>query len=121
MRLSEIKGEEAFKTAGKIIGLLREMFQDKELSQIVAEEEQGWILNFFSTSLEKKSDIWLTMFLALNPDKSRDDVSLSSVITFAYEFKNDPELMSLFFSQSEQTVNNSSGSHTETTKATEQK
>lgn len=110
MKLTDIKGQEAFKVMGTLIGCLREMFTDKELSKITTEQKQGWLLDFFNISLEKKSDIWLKMYLALNPDKKEEDVSIASVIQFAFDFKNDPELMSLFFSQGDQTEKTSSGS-----------
>ena len=109
MKLSEIKGENAFKAVGKVIGCLRDMFKDEELRRISTEKKNGWLLEFFSVSLEKRSDVWMKMFLILNPDTKREDVSLGSVIRFAYDFKNDPELMSLFFSEGAQTENKSSG------------
>ena len=112
MRISDIKGEDAFKVLGQVVGYLRDLFQDEELSEIATTQRKGWLLEFFSTSLEKKSDTWMNLFLALNPDKKKEDISIATVITFAYDFKNDPELMSLFFSQGGQTVNNSSGSPT---------
>lgn len=110
MRLSDIKGQEAFKTIGKVVGYLRELFKDEKLQKIVSEKKAGWLLDFFAISLDVKSDTWMKMYLALNPDTKADDVSIGSVIRFAYEFKNDPELMSLFFSQGEQMENNYSGS-----------
>lgn len=110
MKLSDIKGQEAFKVMGTMIGCLREMFSDKELGKIATEQKAGWVLDFFSVSLEKKSDIWMRMYLILNPDTKEEEVSLGSVIKFAYDFKNDPELMSLFFSQGEQTEKTSTGS-----------
>ena len=110
MRLSDIKGQDAFKAIGTVVGCLREMFKDEKLSKMVAERKSGWLLDFFSISLDRQSDIWMKMFLALNPDTKEDEVSVGSVIRFAYEFKNDPELMSLFFSQGEQMENRSSGS-----------
>ena len=118
MRLSDIKGEQAFQVMGDVIDCLREMFADEKVIKVVNDKKQGWILEFFSVSLKERSDVWMKMYLALNPDVKKDDVSLGSVIKFAYDFKNDPELMSLFFSQSEQTEINSSGSHTVTTKET---
>ena len=108
MRLSDIKGQDAFKAVGKVIGCLRELFKDEALSAIVREKEAGWILDFFAVSLEKNSATWEKMFRILNPDVK--EYSLGSVIRFAYDFKNDPELMSLFFSQGEQMENKSSGS-----------
>lgn len=119
MKLSEIKGQEAFKVMGKLVGCLREMFQDDELKKISSEQKAGWLLDFFSVSLEKKSDIWMKMFLALNPDVKEKDVTIGSVIKFAYDFKNDPELMSLFFSQGDRTELNSIGSPTENIEETE--
>ena len=119
MRLSDIKGEQAFKAIGKLVGCLREMYQNEKLLPIVKSDKENWMLEFFEVSLEECSDIWIRMYLVLNPDTTEDDISLSSVIKFAYDFKNDPELMSLFFSQSEQTETNSSGSLTENSKVTD--
>lgn len=119
MRLSEIKGEQAFKAIGQIVGCLRELFTDEKVLKIVTEQQKGWMLEFFQTSLEERSETWLKMYLILNPETDVNDVSLGSVVRFAYDFKNDPELMSLFFSQSEQTVKNFSGSHTENIEETE--
>lgn len=116
MRLSDIKGEQAFKAVGQIVGCLREMFEDDNLAKIVDNENKGWILEFFQISLENKSDVWMKMYKILNPDV---EVTLASVIKFAFDFKNDPELMGLFFSQGEQMVKNSSGSPTENTEAPE--
>lgn len=110
MRLSDIKGQDAFKAIGTVVGCLREMFKDEKLSKMVMEQRSGWLLEFFSASLDNHADIWMRMYLALNPDMKEDDVSVGSVIRFAYDFKNDPELMSLFFSQGGQMQNNSSGS-----------
>lgn len=110
MKLSEIKGHEAFKAIGTVVGCLRDMFKDEKLSVLVTEQKAGWLMEFFSESLDKHSDIWMKMFLALNPDMNEEDVSVGSVIKFAFDFKNDPELMTLFFSQGEQMVNNYSGS-----------
>ena len=110
MKLSDIKGKDAFKAVGVVVGCLRDLFQDEVLSKISTEQKKGWILDFFTVSLEDHSDVWIKMFLALNPDMEEEDVSLGSVIKFAYEFKNDPELMSLFFSQGEQMEQTSSGS-----------
>mgnify|MGYP007013892989 CR=1 FL=1 len=121
MRLSDIKGQDAFKAMGSIVGCLRDMFSDERILQIVNEKKKGWMLDFFSVSLEERSDLWMRMYLVLNPDTKEEDVSVGSVIKFAYDFKNDPELMSLFFSQSEQTENSSSGSLTENTKVTDLK
>jgi hypothetical protein len=119
MRLSDIKGQEAFKTIGKVIGCLKKLFNDEELQKIATEQPTGWILDFFEKSLEKQSDIWMEMFLVLNPDKTEKDISLGSVISFAYDFKNDPELMSLFFSQGGQMANSFSTPPMENTTETE--
>lgn len=115
MRLSEIKGEQAFKAVGQIVGCLREMFEDEDLAKIVKGDSKNWILEFFELSLDKQSGIWMKMYKILNPD---EEVTLASVIKFAFDFKNDPELMGLFFSQGEQMVKKSSGSPTENTEET---
>ena len=117
MKLSDIKGQDAFKTVGKVMRYIKDMVSDPVLNKIITEKKAGWILDFFAESLENKADIWEKMFVALNPDVT--EYSLGSVVKFAYEFKNDPELMSLFFSQGEQTENTSSGSPMVTSEATE--
>lgn len=121
MRLSDIKGQDAFKVIGSVIGCLRDMFKDEKLRKIATEQKTGWLLEFFSMSLDNHSDIWMKMYLALNPDIKEEDVSVGSVIRFATEFKNDPELMSLFFSQGEQMQNSYSGSPMVNTEETEKK
>lgn len=117
--LKDLKGNEAFKAMGRVIGGFRKLFKDPTLAEIAAKKPQGWILEFFEISLDEHSDIWMDMFLALNPDKAEEDISLGSVIKFALEIKNDEEIMSLFFSQSDQTENTPSGSLTENTEETE--
>lgn len=121
MRLSDIKGVEAFKTIGKIVGCLRGLYENEKLLKIATEQKTGWIMDFFSISLEEESETWMKMFIILNPGVKEEDINLGSVIKFAYEFKNDPELMSLFFSQGEQTVKTSSGSPMVNTEATGKK
>lgn len=110
MRFSDIKGQDAFKTVGKIIRCIQEFFKDEKLRTISIEKKKGWILDFFAESLENKADVWEKMFILLNPDVK--EYTLGSVIKFAYDFKNDPELMSLFFSEGEQMQKESSGSPT---------
>lgn len=121
MRLSDIKGQDAFKAIGEVVGCLRDMFKDEKLRKIATEQKTGWIMEFFSDSLNNHSDIWMRLFLILNPDTKKDEISVSSVIRFAYDFKNDPELMSLFFSQGEQMENSYSGSPMVNTEETEKK
>lgn len=115
MRLSEIKGEQAFIAVGQIVGILREMFADEKLAKIVDEEKKNWVYEFFQASLETKANLWMKAYKVLNPD---EEVNLANVIKFAFDFKNDPELMGLFFSQGEQIVKKSTGSPTENTKET---
>ena len=117
MRLSDIKGQDAFKTVGKVMRCIQDLFKDEKLILIATEKKKGWIIEFFAESLENKPDIWERMFILLNPDVK--DYNLGSVIKFAYDFKNDPELMSLFFSQGEQMQDKSSGSPTVNTTETE--
>ena len=116
MRLSDIKGEQAFKAVGQIVGCLREMFADEKLAKIASGEKKDWVLEFFQVSLEEKANLWMKMYKILNPE---EEVNLANVVKFAFDFKNDSELMGLFFSQGEQIVKNSSGSPTENTEAPE--
>lgn len=119
MLLDKVKGRNAFKAMGTVVGCFREMFKNKQLAEIAKAKEKGWILDFFSISLDECSDIWVTMFLTLNPEINEEDITIPAVIHFAMDIKNDPELMSLFFSQSEQTDRTSSGSPMENIEETE--
>ena len=119
MLLDKVKGRNAFKAMGTIVGCFREMFNNEQLAKIAKAKEQGWILDFFSVSLDECADIWVRMFLTLNPELNEEDISIPAVIHFAMQIKADPEMMSLFFSQSEQTDRMSSGSPTENIEATE--
>lgn len=119
MLLANLKGEQAFKAMGKLVGCFRDMFTDEKLQPIAAERKTGWILDFFAVSLEERSDIWLRMFLILNPEMTEDEVNIGAVIKFAYDVKSDEQIMTLFFSQSEQTAKQPSGSPTEITEETE--
>ena len=119
MLLEKLKGQEAFKAMGRLVGCFREMFQTDSLIEIVQTKEKGWILKFFEVSLEDRSDLWLKMFTILNPDIPEEEVSVGSVITFAYQIYSDKQIMTLFFSQSEQTVKEPSGSPMENSGATE--
>ncbi len=110
MKLSDFKGQEAFRVVGHLMRCLQEMFKDEKLLKIATEKKAGWIIEFFAESLENKPEIWEKMFVLLNPNNK--DYNLGSVIKFAYDFKNDPELMSLFFSQGDQMQSESSGSPT---------
>lgn len=114
MRLNEIRGTNAFKAMGVLVGCLKTMFNNPVLKEIVKNkgEDNSWVLSFIEKSLEELPDVWMKMFLVLNPDLKEEEVSVANVVHFAYEFTNDPEIMSLFFSQSNQRVKESSGSAT---------
>ena len=115
MKLSEFKGEEAFKVMGKVVRVLRGIFKDEKCLEIIKAKQSGWVLDFLDYSLSEQSAMWLELFCALNPDKKPNDVSTQDVLTFAYEFMNDEQLMSLFFSQSQVTQKTSIGSAMENT------
>ncbi|MBR4426401.1 MAG: hypothetical protein IKS77_01750 [Spirochaetales bacterium] len=116
MKLSDFKGEDAFKVMGKVISYLKEMFIDPKATEIVNKKEQGWMFDFLTYSLGEQSKIWLNLFCTLNPEKKAEDVSTADVISFAYEFTQDEQMMSLFFSQSRtKNVKTSIGSAMENT------
>lgn len=116
MRLNEFKGEEAFKVMGRVVGGLKAIFQDKKAIEIIQGKEAGWMMDFFQYTLTEQSKQWLDLYCILTPDAKRDSVSTSDVISFASEFMNDEQLMSLFFSQSRMiTSKTSSGSAMENT------
>lgn len=116
MKLSEFKGEEAFKVMGRIIRSFRSVFKDEKIIKITKEKDkEGWVLDLLEYSLSEQASIWLDMFCTLNPEKKRSEVSTRDVIAFAYEFMNDEQLMSLFFSQSQNKPLTSIGSATEST------
>lgn len=117
MNLCEFKGEEAFKVMGKIIRILREIFKDENVIEMTTKKEKGWILAFLDYSLENQSKNWLDLFVALNPSIKPKDVTTMDVLAFAYEFVNDEQMMSLFFSQSRMNQKKSIGSASENTEA----
>lgn len=121
MKLSDFKGEEAFKVMGKLIGSLKKLFSDKKASEIVRNHGAGtgWIMDFFEYSLIEQSGVWLEMFKTLNPEIPEGEISTQNVVTFAYEFMQDPQLTSLFFSQGRTTLKTSIGSATENTEVKE--
>jgi len=115
MKLQEFKGEEAFKVMGRVIGVLRGIFKDEKAVKIINKKNDGWVLDFLEYSLSEQASMWLKLFCTLNPDKQAGDVSTQDVIAFAYEFMNDPQLMNLFFSQSQTKPKTSIGSAMEST------
>lgn len=116
MKLSEFKGEEAFKVMGRTVGCLRAIFQDEKVLAITQAKEKGWILEFLEYSLCEQSNKWLDLYCILTPQAKRSEVSTQDVITFASDFTNDEQLMSLFFTQSRTMMPKTSiGSVTENT------
>jgi hypothetical protein len=116
MKLADFKGEAAFKVMGEVVSTLRVMFQDEKVLKIVTEQKQGYLLEFFEYSLKEQSKQWLDLFTALNPDKDREEVNPMDVVAFALEFRNDEQLMSLFFSSGRtMAMTTSIGSATENT------
>lgn len=103
MKLCDFKGEEAFKVMGKTISVLKRIFLNKKASEIIDKKSKGYLMEFFEFSLTEQSKEWLELFTILNPDKAPEEVSTQDVIAFAYDFINDEQLMSLFFSQSRTT------------------
>jgi len=100
MKLSEFKGEDAFKVMGRVISVLKRLFLDKKASEIINKKSEAYLMEFFEYSLTNQSKEWLEMFTILNPEKKAEDVSTTDVIVFASDFIHDEQLMSLFFSQS---------------------
>lgn len=113
MRLNEFKGEEAFKVMGRVVRSLRGMFKDEKVLAITTKKEEGWMLEFLEYSLSEQANIWLELFCNLNPDIKAEEVTTLDVISFAYEFTQDEQMMSLFFSQSQMKPKTSIGSATE--------
>lgn len=104
--LQEFKGEEAFKVMGRVISCLKSIFKNEEASKIIVEgrksKSQAWMMDFLEYSLTENAGEWMNLYCTLNPSADREDVSTQDVINFAFEFFNDSQLMSLFFSQSQQ-------------------
>lgn len=116
LRLSEFKGEEAFKVMGRVVGGIKAIFKDEGALKIIQNKEAGWMLDFFEYTLVEQSAKWLDLYCILTPNAKRSEVSTQDVITFASEFMNDEQLMSLFFSQSRMITSKTSiGSATENT------
>ena len=99
MKLSDFKGQDAFRVMGKLIKAFRVMFNDEKILEITERKEKAWVLNFLEYSLCEKADVWLDTFCALNPDIEAENVTTADVVKFAYDFMSDEQLMTLFFSQ----------------------
>lgn len=116
LRLSEFKGEEAFKVMGRVVGGFKAIFKDETALKIVKGKEEGWMLDFLEYTLTEQSGLWLNLYCTLTPNAKKEDVSTADVFDFAYEFTSDEKLMSLFFSQSRMITSKTSiGSATEIT------
>lgn len=125
MVLEQFKGDEAFKVIGRLIREMKRLYQNEAVIPIVSAEYRkshpSWTLDFMETSLIECSDVWMAMFLTLNPDKKSEEVSTMDVFGFANEFISSPMMMNLFFSQSQKILKTSSGSATENIEATVKK
>ena len=98
MKLADFKGEEAFRVMGRVVSVLKKMFSDEKATKIILEKKEGYLMTFFEYSLDKQAAQWLDMFVTLNPGIKREDVTPMDVVSFAYEFMQDEQMMSLFFS-----------------------
>ena len=115
MKLSDFKGEDAFKVMGRLLSVFSQFFADEGVKKIYDEKEDGWVKALFNYTLENCSGAWLELYSILNPDVPKNEVNLPKVFVFATELMNDKELMELFFSQGKTMQVTSIGLATENT------
>ena len=99
MRLSEIKGERAFKVLADLLDPIGEIIQDREFT---VAWDTGTKLDAIKVMLKKHPDS-CRMILALLDGEDPDtyEVSLVTLPKKMMEIIDDPELMGLFSSQSQ--------------------
>lgn len=117
MKLSEIKGEQAIELLADLIEPASEIMADKEVAALY---RSGQSIKAVSYVLKKHKRSCLAI-LALTEGKNPATYqpNVLSLPMKLLEIFNDPELMSLFSSQSQKNEETSSGSATGTTEAAE--
>ena len=117
--LQKFKGEDAFRVMGRVVRVLRSIFQDEKCVEIINKRDPNnnlWMLDFFDYTLMEQSGKWLELYCTFYPEVAKENVSTEDVFTFAYDFMNDDKMMSLFMSQSQMNEPKTSiGSATEST------
>ena len=114
MRLSEIKGEQALDVIAEIIDPLTELALDKELRGKPK-------IMMIKGALKSHKDAVIAILAALDlktVEEYRENMNLYTLPQQLLEIFNDPEMETLFYSQS-QTEETSFGSATENTEAHE--
>ena len=116
MKLSDIKGEKAIEVLADLMEPAAEIMADEEVVKLA---RSGQKIKGISTALRKHKKACLTI-LALTEGENPETYSpsLLAIPKKALELLNDPELMSLFSSQS-QKEQTSSGSAMENTEEEE--
>ena len=121
MRLSDIKGEEAFDTLADIIEPLTIIFTDEEIVKI-SKEENAPPIKYVVPAIKnhKKEIIEVLARLENEPvEEYKKKVNLVSLPKQVLDLINDPEVQDLFTSQAQMTQLGSSGSAMENTEAKE--
>lgn len=117
--LQKFKGEDAFRVMGRVVRVLRSIFEDEKCVEIINKRDPNnnyWMLDFFDYTLIEQSGKWLELYCTFYPEANKNEVSTEDVFTFAYDFMNDDKMMSLFMSQSQMKEPKTSiGSATEST------
>ena len=114
MKLSDIKGEKAIEVLADLLEPVAEIMADKE---VVALVRSGQKLKAVSAALKKHKKACLTILaLTDGEDPETYSPSILAIPMKGVELLNDPELMSLFSSQSQEDKT-FSGSATENTEA----
>ena len=125
MRLSDYKGEEALDVLADIIEPLTYILSDDEIQQLQKSEVPQPIIKFVKPAIKNHKKELIQILARLNneaPEEYEQKVNLITLPMQVLELINDPEIQSLFQSQSQiqLTPLASSGSVTENTEAEEQ-
>lgn len=118
MKLSEYKGEDALDVLAELLEPAAEIFGDKEFSRLYRGNERLKAVKY--TLKEHKRAVITVLAVLDGEDPEEYKPGLLTVPARILEILNDPELVSLFQSQAQNTEKTSSGPATEITEASEQ-
>lgn len=117
MKLSEIKGERALSVIADLIDPIKELVQDKRFKATINE---GTRLDVVKYLLKEHAKTVLTILALINDeDPEKYQPTLIELPKLVLELVSDPDVASLFTSQSQSEQLASSGSVTENTGAVE--
>lgn len=121
MKLSEYKGEKALDVLADLIEPASVIMADKEVTELARSKKP--VVQIVKPILKKHKKEVIEILAALDGEDPKTYVKKVGIFTLPAKFIeifNDPELMSLFTLQGQNTEKTNSGSATENTKADKQ-